>query len=126
MSKKKRSRRVVPYGDKPRHYSHSNQWKVDQDYWDKLSPEERNFLKTFNKEWTEGSFKTSRPLHKTKKQRRECYDNNNRSKRDIMNKGVVSLEQLNSNQSGLNLNESDTSYTLEDALIKVIDKTKKR
>lgn len=61
----------------------------DQDYFKKLSPEERAWLSKFNREYYDGDFSKSGggdALHKTKEQKRDCYNRNNAMNRDVSNR----------------------------------------
>lgn len=57
---------------------------IDHDYVDKLSDKEKKWLSQFNEEYLSGTFSHSaKDLHKTKKQKRECYNRNNARNRDV-------------------------------------------
>jgi hypothetical protein len=93
-------------------YPKAKQWQVDQDYVDKLSPEEQEWLARFNKEYYAGRVKKGDPdaHHKTDKQRQDCYSRQNSVNRDILNRGL----------------RQDTDLVADptDALIELIDLTK--
>jgi len=56
----------------------------DFDYVDKLSPEDLEFLKAFNREYYNADFKhVYKKLHKKKKDRKACYSLNNSRNRDL-------------------------------------------
>lgn len=56
---------------------------MDQDYIDKLSPEEKQWLSNFNEEWLSANFDhEGETLHKSKKDQLEIYNRNNARNRD--------------------------------------------
>ena len=56
----------------------------DQDYINKLSPDEKDWLNRFNEEYINANFKhKGRRLHRTKKLKRDCENRNNMRNRDI-------------------------------------------
>lgn len=80
---RKRSEILYPGLDKAAHPK-MRQDLLDQDYVDKLSDKEKAWLSKFNEEYAGGSFKknpddtySDENIHKTQKERRECYTRNN-------------------------------------------------
>ena len=71
---------------------------IDYDYLDKLSPQELSWLNKFTSEYTNADFRHSKPLHSTKKRRKECYAANNSRNRCIFtrNKACGQLDYLES------------------------------
>lgn len=66
---------------------------MDQDYLNKLSPKEKDWLNKFNREYVNGSLDSSNPkknLHRTKKLIKDCYDRNNSRNRDILTREKAS------------------------------------
>lgn len=61
-------------------------WMHDMDYIEKLSPEEKEFMNKFVKEYYDGNVKKDDydALHCDDESRRECYGNKNRQNRDLM------------------------------------------
>lgn len=58
---------------------------IDHDYLNKLNPEELRWLSNFNEEYISGNFKHGgKILHRTKKERKKCYDRNNSRNRDTL------------------------------------------
>lgn len=56
---------------------------IDHDYLDKLSDKEKEWLSNFNEEYLSGNFNhKGKKLHRTKKEKRECYSRNNARNRD--------------------------------------------
>lgn len=55
----------------------------DYDYLDVLSEKDRLWLKKFHQEWLQSNFQHKKLLHKSKKQRKRCYDMNNARNRDL-------------------------------------------
>lgn len=60
-------------------------WELmDQDYIDKLTEKEKEWLSNFNEEYISGNFShKGKKFHKTKKSKRECYNRNNARNRDL-------------------------------------------
>lgn len=61
---------------------HHSRWRIDQDYRQKLSPEECLWLDKFNDEYYRAEF-TETPLH-PKEKRGEIYDAQNAAQRDLV------------------------------------------
>jgi hypothetical protein len=98
---------------------------LDQDYVDKLSDKEKEFLSNFNEEWLSGNFNhPGRKLHRTKKSRRECYGRNNARNRDLftINRTRGWIEGIAENQEAI---DKARSANPENALIELIDMKKK-
>jgi len=72
------------FGTKPSHFTYSHQWKIDIDYWQKLSSTDQAYLAQFLKEFYEGS-NYPKPILPNKK---ESYARNNASYRDVMRRFV--------------------------------------
>ena len=91
---------------------------IDYDYLDKLNPEELAWLNKFTSEYTNADFRHSKPLHRTKKKRRECYAANNARNRCIFtrNKACGQLEYLDAK------NEEKNQHTINVPVDKVIKK----
>jgi hypothetical protein len=98
------------------------QESIDFDYLDKLSPKEREFLSNFMEEWNGANMNhPGKKFHKSKKDRKKCYDRNNARQRDIYNHKknmglLVSVED--------NIKEIDKKgdNTTEDLIIEKLDK----
>lgn len=77
---------------------------IDYDYINKLSEEEKKWLSDFTEEYTNANFNHSgKKLHKTKLQKRDCYNKNNSRNRDILTRAKASgtmiyLEDLKSTE----------------------------
>ncbi len=98
-------RRKRPYGLAPRSFSPTVRDQVDQDYVDKLSDEEREWLAKFNQAFYDGSFRAFPPAEESissdtleegtwsPEERRVAYRANNARKRDAFGRarGVGSL-----------------------------------
>jgi hypothetical protein len=87
MAKKKINRRMKAKFPalKPEFNLKRRKELIDYDYIDKLSDKEKEWLNKFTEEYINASFrKNQAPLHKTKKLRKNCYDRNNASNRDIL------------------------------------------
>lgn len=103
----------------------NKQWMVDQDYFEKLSPEEKEFIGRFNQEYYRNRFESSeKDLHKNKK---ECYTNENVRNRDlysIKNTGgmVDDFGFLDENDQWVSeLDFIADGQNPEDAMIELID-----
>lgn len=109
-----------PYGLVKAWYPRSKQWAVDQDYIDKLSPSDAKWLDRFNREYHAASISKFDPkaLHSTDELRRDCYNRNNKSNRDLYTQSY--------NYNLLSLNEvvilSDSFC--EDSILKRVDQKK--
>lgn len=57
----------------------------DSDYWYKLSPEEKEYLAQFCREYYRNQFDKTAPLHDTKQKRLAVYSNDNARRRDLWN-----------------------------------------
>lgn len=74
---------------------------IDYDYIDKLSDKEKDWLNRFTEEFTNANLNhKGKKLHKSKKQKKDCYDRNNARNRCILTKAkasgrAVSLEDIN-------------------------------
>lgn len=67
----------------------SRQELIDFDYIDKLNDKEKEWLNKFVEEEVNASFKHSKPLNRTKKQRQACYTKNNARNRCILTKNKM-------------------------------------
>lgn len=80
------------------------------DYLDQLSDKEKAWLDQFNGEYINASFNSKNPkknLHKTKDQRKACYDANNARNRDVLSRAKAQgkslyLEELVTSEDELN------------------------
>lgn len=91
----------------------------DQDYINKLSPEDKKWLDDFNGEYINGDFNRKNPkknLHKKKKYIKEADDRNNARNRCILTRAKASHQLM----SYEDLDEEINDY--EDKLINEIDK----
>jgi hypothetical protein len=125
MEKKKTKRSEVKYpGLDPSVHPKPRQEYIDFDYIDKLNDDEKKFLSNFNEEYMSGSFQhKGNKLHRTKEERKDCYDRNNARNRDIssvhkaraMPFSQAMLENLEENEKAIN------PESTEDALITLMD-----
>jgi hypothetical protein len=90
----------------------------DQDYIDKLSNKELDFLDKFNREFNQADFKSSpgKPLHKTKSERKICTDRNNARNRCMYSRAKA-RDQLESIDDAFN----KKTINPEDGLIASMD-----
>lgn len=82
-SRGKPNKRKLPYGLHPRSFSRVVRDQVDQDYVDKLSDEDKEWLAKFNQAFYDGNFKGEGKEDWTTDQRRAAYRANNARKRDV-------------------------------------------
>lgn len=73
MSRKKSN----TFGLHPRNYPLSVRWRVDQDYTEKLSQEEKEWLSAFNDAYYGGDFRAAPEKDWPTEKRRESYTNKN-------------------------------------------------
>lgn len=98
---------------------------MDQDYIDKLSPEEKQWLSNFNDEWLTGNFNhEGKVLHKSAKKRKEIYNRNNARNRDTVS--ILKQRGHVNNTPNLAKTVEGTQEKLEknhveDAVIDIID-----
>jgi hypothetical protein len=90
-SKKRRG----TYAVYPRNHPRSVRWKVDYDYIDQLSPDEKEWLARFTDEYTGADFRGTPNLHQTAEQRRERYNAKNMANRGVA--AATELQQLGDN-----------------------------
>lgn len=65
------------------------------DYVDKLSDKDKQWLNTFTEEYTNANFNHGKKvLHKTKAQKKDCYDRNNARNRDILTRAKAAGEAV--------------------------------
>lgn len=98
---------------------------MDQDYIDKLTDKEKQWLSNFNEEYLSGNFNhPGKKFHKTKKEKRECYSRNNARNRDVTNHAKAKGHLMQSNDYILESFEKSHVTDVEiqeDVLIKAID-----
>lgn len=113
--KKKQSKKH--YGISGRTQKKIRKELFDQDYIDKLSPKELDWLDKFNREFNQADFKSpGRPLHRTKADRKICTDRNNARNRCQYSRAKA--------RDGLeNMDEAFNKkvYNPEDQLVELID-----
>lgn len=93
----------------------------DQDYINKLSPSERDWLNKFNKEYVSGTLDRENPnknLHNSKELIKDCDDRNNSRNRDVLTRAKAS-HQLDDYEE---LIEKTTSNNYEEDIIQELDK----
>jgi hypothetical protein len=104
---------------------------LDQDYIDKLSPEEKKWLSTFNEEWLGANFNHGEEvMHKTKEERRAIYNRNNSRHRDLISQMRAQGKLLDSDKIHEMLEKEELNTNIkadlyEDILIKIIDRKNK-
>lgn len=126
MSRKKpqkketrRSKQPHPDSD-PRYNLKTRADLLDQDYLNKLSPKEMDWLNKFNREYVGASLDSENPkrnLHKSKRMRKDCYDRNNSRNRDVLTRAKASSQTVNYDDL---IEEIDHSHN-ENNIIEKID-----
>lgn len=95
--------------------------ELDNDYLEKLSDKEKEWLNNFNEEYVGANFRhPGKVLHKTKKGKRNCYSRNNSRNRCIYGLAKARNEVIDSAKDL----EEKPSENYEDALIEYIDNKK--
>lgn len=92
----------MTYGFKQSHFNYANRWKADCDYMHKLSPEEKEYLVRFLKEFYEGKKFSDFNLIQDK---RESYNRNNAANRCAMIKYRKSGEEIETMSTTSKFNE---------------------
>ncbi len=91
----------------------------DQTYASDLSEENKEYLNKFNSEFINADFRHEKPLHKSKKAKRERFTNNNKRNHCVLSKakaqGLVTELPVTENPE----------YDGEDSINELLDKTKK-
>lgn len=96
--------------------------ELDQDYIDKLSDKEKEFLSKFNQEYVNADFRHEKPLMKSKKARRQSYSRNN-----ARNRCIFSLAKAKNSLDEIDYNAMEkSSGDVESALIDYIDHKKSK
>jgi hypothetical protein len=116
-------RRGTKYPGLVREVHPKPRWEyIDFDYTDKLSEKEKEYLSNFNEEWLSGNFNhKGKKFHKTKADRKKCYDRNNARNRDIYSINrthgwIVATEDLIDGLQNMK-NPSD----VEEAMVSILD-----
>jgi hypothetical protein len=104
-----------------------SRWElIDQDYVNKLSPEEKKWLSDFNEEYVGASFNHSGDiLHKTKEEKLDCYRRNNSRNRDTVSLFRTTGWTDNWEEAVDNKRNPNPSMQ-EDTMIELIDKRNKK
>lgn len=93
----------------------------DQDYIDKLSPEEREWLNKFNREFISSSLDRENPnnnFHNSRALIKDCDDRNNSRNRDILTRAKASKQLADYEE----LYEEPSLNDYEDHIINELDK----
>ena len=83
------ARRKNLHGLNPYTFPRSVRWKVDQDYLNKLSPEEKEWLSRFNDNYIGADFRTDKENAWSPEERRVVYRAKNAAGRDVFTSGLV-------------------------------------
>ncbi len=93
------------------------------EYFGKLSEKDKEWMNQFTEEYVNASFsKKKKPLHKTKRLKKDCYDRNNSRNRDVMVKTKITNHLLYTEEL---LAKDDKTYYPEDDINEKIDLRKK-
>jgi hypothetical protein len=93
----------------------------DQDYLDKLSPKELEWLNQFNKEYVGDSLDREQPknnLHNTRALIKDCGDRNNSRNRDVLTRAKAANHLADYEE----LVDKAETHTVEDDIIGELDK----
>ena len=94
---------------------------VDFDYIYKLNDEEKDFLNRFLEEWVNANMNHGgERLHKTKAERKLCYDRNNSRNRDMLSRAKASGSCISMN------NLKETESIQEEQLYKKLEASEKK
>jgi hypothetical protein len=100
---------------------------MDFDYLDKLSDSEKQWLSNFMEEYVSGNFThKGKIMHRTKKEKRECYSRNNSRNRDALSISNATGRSVYSGdgaviQAVMDANATTRADSVENTLIDVID-----
>lgn len=91
---------------------------ADLDYIDKLNDEEKEWMNKFMGEYVNADFRHEKPIHKTQKAKRDCYNRNNARNRDVLTQVKACGKSVNIDDC----HESDlTVQSQEDKILLKID-----
>lgn len=97
---------------------------MDQDYINDLSDDEKQWLSNFMEEYMSGNFQhKGKKLHRTKKEKKTCYDRNNSRNRDVytLNRTRGWIEAPVDLAAAVDSTQHLTADGQENALIELID-----
>lgn len=121
--RKKRDRLKYP-GLKSNTFSRIKQQYHDIDYAEQLSGADARFMSDFMEEWLGARLNhPGKKFHKSKKDRKRCFDMNNQKQRDIYNYLKIhgTIRDIN-DRAVLTEIDKKTPLSYEDVLIDAIDK----
>jgi hypothetical protein len=109
VKKSRRSQAKFPALEKKYNLLSRQELIGDFDYIHLLNDKEKAFLNKFVEEEINASFKHSKPLNKTKSERRECYNSNNRRNRCLLTKNKIlgNMEDLSTVKEVSQLNPEE-------------------
>lgn len=123
MTKSRRSKSKYPALDPTLNLKTRYELIADCDYLDKLSDKEKEWLNNFNEEYINANMNhKGKKLHKSKKQKKDCYDRNNSRNRCLLTIKRATGMCTDLEEAKV---ENKTLENTEDFLIKVIDEKKK-
>lgn len=100
---------------------------LDQDYIDKLSDKEKQWLSNFNEEWLGANFNhEGEVIHKKKAQKREIYNRNNARNRCVLSvskarNAIINDEELKNIMENEESRKHVNPDSSEDTIIELID-----
>lgn len=127
-SKVRKRRDGLKYpGLQPNLFSKIKQQYHDIDYADQLDPESAKFMSNFMEEWLGARLNhPGKKFHKTKKEKKLCYDMNNQKQRDIYNYlKIHGTSRDIGDKEVLKELDKKTPVDYEDILIDAIDRKNK-
>lgn len=125
IEKKQTKRSRTKYPGLVKEVHPRTRWEhLDQDYIDKLSDKEKEWLSNFNEEYLSGNFNhKGKKLHRTKKERRDCYNRNNARNRDLytINRTKGWVVGLNDAPDAVEANQKVDQGNQEKVLVELLD-----
>ena len=123
--KPKKKRDVAKYpGLNKNLFSRIKQEYFDFDYIDKLGHEDKLWLSQFNEEYLGARLNGSKkPLHRTKRLKKNCFDMNNSRNRDITSNALAGgkMDSTVNLEKEIESKQEVSPSAIEDALIDAID-----
>jgi len=128
------------YKKKRRHVRKHLFWRIDYDYWDKLSDEEKKWLDTFTDEYYDNVFNELDPVHKLDAPSEYAIKHGSKRKgtvkqqlmyeeyirrRDILYNGARIQKSKRPSSYSSDLYAKKSSTENEEAIVKIIDEKRK-
>ncbi len=122
---KKTKRSEVRFPGLVKEVNPKTRWEyLDQDYANQLSDKDKEYLSNFNEEYLSGNFNhKGKKLHRTKKEKRDCYNRNNARNRDLytINRTRGWIADAEIANEAVERSQNKDASSQEDTLIELID-----